>query len=140
MNHILEKISDSKDQLKTTPKDHQKSKTGSHEKPTIFLQRYLNSRNLLMVFMTQKLGSGLPTLKSSFGRDLKSHVVYETKCIRCGTNYVGQTSRSVTTRISEHQNKDSQVGQHWNVDSQGQLNAVVPHVTLNVKFWMPVGQ
>ena len=35
----LEKIiSGGKDQLRTTPKEHQKSKTRSHDKPTIFLQ------------------------------------------------------------------------------------------------------
>ena len=39
VNHTLEKtISGGKDQLRTTPKEHQKSKTRSYDKPTIFLQ------------------------------------------------------------------------------------------------------
>ena len=29
----------------------------------------------------------------------------------CGSIYVGQTSRHVSTRLTEHQKKDSQVGQ-----------------------------
>ena len=39
MNQTLEKIiSGGKDQLRTTPKEHQKSKTESIDQPTIFLQ------------------------------------------------------------------------------------------------------
>ena len=37
VNQTLEKlISGGKDQLRTTPKEHQKSKTRSHDKPTFF--------------------------------------------------------------------------------------------------------
>ena len=72
---------------------------------------------------TRKLRSCLPTLKSSFDRDLKSHVVYEIKCNGCGSIYVGQTSRHVTTRITEHQKKDSQVGQHL-VECRGATNDI----------------
>ena len=53
-----------------------------------------------------------PTPKSSFHRDLKSHAVYEIKFKGCGSIYVGQTGWHVTTRISERQKKDLQVGQH----------------------------
>ena len=112
-----------KDQLRTTPKEHQKSKFRSHEKPSIFLQYRGNLTHKLagklkklcelqVVFITHKLRSCLPTRKSPFDRDWKSHVVYEMKCNGCGSIYVGQTSRHVTTRISEHQKKDSQLGQH----------------------------
>ena len=39
VNQTLEKIiSSGRDQLRTTPKVHQKIKTRSHDKPTIFLQ------------------------------------------------------------------------------------------------------
>ena len=93
VNQTLEKIiSGGKDQLRTTPKKkHQKSKTRSYDKPTIFLQcrgnlpQNLSSKlkklcELQMVFITRKLRSCLPTLKSSFDRDLKSHVVNEIRC------------------------------------------------------------
>ena len=52
---------------------------------------------LQVVFTTCKLRSCLPTLKLSFNRELKFHVVYEIKCNGCGSIYVGQTSRHVTT-------------------------------------------
>ena len=124
VNQTLEKIiSGGKDKLRTTPKEHQKSKNRSYDKPTIFLQYRGNlTQNfagklkklceLQVVFTTRKLRSCLPTLKSSFDRHLKSHVVNEIECNRCGSIYVGQTSRHVTTRITEHPKKDSQVGQH----------------------------
>ena len=118
VNQTLEKIiSGGKDQLRTTPKKHQQNKTRSYDKPTIFQQYRCNlPQNLLsklkkfcelqMVFITRKLRSCLPTLKSSFDRDLKSHVVNEIKCNWCGSIYVGQTSGHVTTRVTEHQKKD----------------------------------
>ena len=134
-NQTLEKIlSGGKDQLRTTPKEHQKIKTRSYDKQTVFLQYRGNLTpnfasnvkklcELQVVFTTRKLRSCLPTLKSSFDRDLKSHVVYEIKCNRCGSIYVGQTSRHVTTRITEHQKRDSQVGQHL-VECPGASNDI----------------
>ena len=50
-------------------------------------------------------------------------MVYEIKCNGCGSIYVGQTSRHVTTRITEDQKKDSQVGQHL-VESHGATNDI----------------
>ena len=43
--------------------------------------------------------------------------------VDCGSIYVGQTSRHVTTRITEHQKKDSQVGQHM-VECSGAMNDI----------------
>ena len=127
-------ISVGKDQLRTTPKEHQKSKTKSIDKPTIFLQYRGNlSQNfasklkklceLQVTFTMRKIISCLPTVKSSFDRDLKAHVVYEIICNGCGSIYVGQTSRHVTTRITEHQKKDSRVGQHL-VECRGATNDI----------------
>ena len=63
-------------------------------------------------FTTRKLRTCLPTLKSPFDRNLKSDGVYKVTCNGCISIYVGQTSRHVTTRISEHQKKDSPVRKH----------------------------
>ena len=63
-------------------------------------------------FTTRRLRTCLPTLKSSYDKNPKSHVVYKGKCNGCSPIYVGQTSRYVTTRISEHQKKDFPVGQY----------------------------
>ena len=52
------------------------------------------------VFITRKLKSCLPSLKSSFDKDLKSHVVYELTCNGCKSIYVGQTCRHITTRVA----------------------------------------
>ena len=67
---------------------------------------------ICVIFTTRKLRTCLPTLKSPFDKNLKSHVVYKVKCNGCSSIYVGQTSRHVTTRISEHQKNDSPVEQH----------------------------
>ena len=135
VNQTLEKIiSGGKDQLRTTLKEHRKNKTKSIDKPTIFLQYRGNlTQNfasklkkrceLQVVFTTRKLKSCLPILISSFDRDLKSHVVYEIKCNGCGSIYDGQASRHVTTRITEHQKKDSRVGQHL-VECRGAKNDI----------------
>ena len=120
--------------VKTTPKEHQRSKTRSYDKPTIILQCRGNlTQNfasklkklceLQVVFTTLKLRSCLPTPKSSFDRDLKSHVVYEIKCNGSRSIFVGQTSRQVTTKITEHQKKDSLVGQHL-VECRGARNDI----------------
>ena len=135
VNQTLEKIiSGVKDLLRSTQNEHQKGKTKSIDKPTVFLQYRGNlTQNfasklkklceLQVVFTTRKLRACLPTLKSSFDRDLKSHVVYEIKCNGCGSIYFGQTSRHVTTRITEHQKKDSRVVQHL-VECRGTTNDI----------------
>ena len=70
------------------------------------------SSTLVLLLIYNKLRTCLPTLKSPFDKNLKSHVVYKITCNGCSSIYDGQTSRHVNTRISEHQKKDSPVGQH----------------------------
>ena len=67
--------------------------------------------DIKIIFTARKTRTGLRALKSSFDNNLKSHVVYKVTCNGCISIYVGQTSRHVTTRISEHQKKNSPVGQ-----------------------------
>ena len=50
-------------------------------------------------------------MKSSFDKNLKSHVVDKVTSNRCNSTDVGQTIRHVSKRISKHQNKDSAAGQ-----------------------------
>ena len=45
------------------------------------------------------------SLKSANNKNMKSHVVYETKCSGSAFIYVGQTSRHATTRLSKNQEK-----------------------------------
>ena len=77
-----------------------------------FASRLKKLCDIQIFFTTRKLRTCLPTLKSPFHKNLKSHVVYKVTCNGCSSIYVGQTRRHVTTRISEHQKKDSPVGQH----------------------------
>ena len=76
-----------------------------------FVSRLKNLYDNQTIFTTRKLRTCLPTLKSSFDKNLKSHVVYKVTCKVCGSIYVGQTSRHVTTRSSEHQKEDFPVVQ-----------------------------
>ena len=68
---------------------------------------------------TWKLKSCFPSLKSSFDKDLNSHVVYELTCNGCKSIYVGQTCRHNTTKVAVHAKADSSMGIHateWNED------------------------
>ena len=64
------------------------------------------------IFATWKLRSCLPSLKSSFDKDLKSHMVNKLTCIGCQPIYVGQTCRHITTRVAERAKVDSPMGVH----------------------------
>ena len=77
-----------------------------------FASRLKNLCDIQIIFTTRKLRTCLPILKSPFDKNLKSHVVYIVTCNGCSSINIGQTSRHVTTRISEHQKKVSPVGQH----------------------------
>ena len=62
------------------------------------------------IFNTRKLKSCLHGLKSTFDKDLKSHVVYELTCNVCNSIYVGQRCWHITTRVAEHVMVDSPMG------------------------------
>ena len=64
------------------------------------------------IFTTWKLKSCLLSLKSSFDKDLKSHVVYELTCNGWKSIYVGQTCRNITIRVAEIAEADSSMGIH----------------------------
>ena len=63
-------------------------------------------------FLNSKMKTCLRSLKSSFDKNLKSHLVYEISCSSCESTYVGETCRHVITRVTENQRDDSPVGQH----------------------------
>ena len=124
----------SKDQLKKNQKSITKCKTRTQDSPIIFL--YCSGKltenfksklkkifELQVALITRKLGSCLPALQSSFVSDLESHLVYEINCNGCGSIYVGQLSRHLKTSISEHQNKNSELGQHL-VECSGFTNDI----------------
>ena len=108
---------------KKTTSQKVKSVNNKELKPRFFVQNRGNiiqtfaSRlrklcNIQIIFTTRELRTCLPTLKSSFDKNFKSHVVYKSTCNGCSSIYVGQTIQNVTTRILEHLKKDSPVEQH----------------------------
>ena len=64
------------------------------------------------IFTTREPKSCLHRLMSSFGKDLKSHVVYELAFNGFESIYVGHTCRHITTRVTEHAKADSPMGKH----------------------------
>ena len=64
------------------------------------------------IFTTRKLKSCLHSLKSSFDKDLKSHVVYELTCNGFKSIYIGRTCQHDNTRVAEHAKADSPMGVH----------------------------
>ena len=56
----------------------------------------------------------LPSLKTPIEKAIKSGVVYQINCSRCQSCYVGQTTRHLITRIKEHKNVNTPVGNHFN--------------------------
>ena len=68
-------------------------------------------------------------------------MVYEIKCNGCGSIYVGQTSRHVTTSISQHQKKDPQV-RHRLVECRGSSNDIewkILHARRTVEKLVTIG-
>ena len=66
------------------------------------------------VIMTlRKLKTVTPSLKPPVENFLKSRVVYKITCPRCNACYVGQTSRHLKTRFSEHKNNSGPVKKHF---------------------------
>ena len=55
-----------------------------------------------IVMTLRKLKTVLPSLKPAVEKMLKSGVVYHITCPRCQACYVGQTSRHLQTRFTEH--------------------------------------
>ena len=65
------------------------------------------------IFKLKKLKTVLPSLKPPVVKMLKSHVVYQMKCSSCDASYVGQTTRHLTTRLSEHKSRKGLLKVHF---------------------------
>ena len=64
------------------------------------------------ILTIRKLKNCFPSLKSSFDKDLNSHVVCELTCNGCKSIYVGQTCRHNNTKVAVHAKADSPMGIH----------------------------
>ena len=70
------------------------------------------SQDINIVFTTCKMKSALPSLKAKVSKDYCSRVVYKITCTSCSACYVGQTSRHLKTRVTEHLKDSAPVGSH----------------------------
>ena len=55
-----------------------------------------------IVMTTKKVKTVMPSLKPAIEKTLRSGIVYKISCSRCQACYVGQTSRHLQTRFTEH--------------------------------------
>jgi len=58
----------------------------------------------LAFFSLNKFNKFIKTGKDPLPKKTKKHVVYKINCKDCDASYVGQTGRTLGTRINEHQN------------------------------------
>ena len=63
-------------------------------------------------------------IKDSVENDKKNGVIYEIRCGDCGESYVGETLRSLKTRLGEHQ-------RHAKPGARYDLSAVAEHAQVN---------
>ena len=66
------------------------------------------------ILTIRKLKTVLPSLKAPVAKPYKGWVVYQINCSRCQSCYVGQTARHLLSRIREHRNVNTPVGNHFN--------------------------
>ena len=78
-----------------------------------FVQRYCTDIEIKLVFSSFKVGT-MFSVKDPVPLDLRSRVVYKFSCAGCNACYIGETSRHLSTRVSEHlsRDKNSHVYQH----------------------------
>ena len=67
----------------------------------------------IVVKTLRKLKTVMPSLKPPVKKEFRSCVVYKITCPSCQACYVGQTSRHLQTRISEHKNISGPVRKHF---------------------------
>ena len=65
------------------------------------------------VLTLRKLKTVMPSLKPPVPMPMRSRVVYKITCPGCESSYVGQTVRHLKTRIAEHKNVNTPVGDHF---------------------------
>ena len=61
------------------------------------------------IITTTKVKDGLPTLKPKIPKELQSNLVYQFKCSRCISTYVGKTCRHLMIIVQEHRTRKKQV-------------------------------
>ena len=118
MFETVKKIIEGKKNLKVKASEPRNDRYLKDSPPLLTMQYRGNPSQLLaakvclipgaqIVFTTRKLKTCLPSLITSFARELISKVVYKLACSGCNSIYVGQTVRHLATRVDEHRKVDS---------------------------------
>ena len=79
----------------------------------------VKSTNIKIAFSKLFKVGDLLSVKESVPKYLQSFVVYRFTCHGCNANYIGETTRHLTTRIKEHSETDSKshIFKHLNTNS-----------------------
>lgn len=67
----------------------------------------------VMIMTLRKLKTVMPSLKPRVEMEFRSGVVYKIVCPRCHVSYVGETTRHLLTRHTEHKNNHGPVKTHF---------------------------
>ncbi|KYM95047.1 hypothetical protein ALC62_14318 [Cyphomyrmex costatus] len=87
------------------------------------LKRLLKNLNVNMAFFSlNKLNCCIKAQKDRLGRMSKKNVVYKIHCKDCDATYVGQTKRTLNTRIKEHKNDIRKTSGNFSVVSEHRIN------------------
>ncbi|KYN19367.1 hypothetical protein ALC57_08283 [Trachymyrmex cornetzi] len=76
----------------------------------------------LAFFSLNKLSCFIKAQKDCLTTFLKKNVIYKIKCSDCDASYVGQTKRTLMTRIKEHKNDIRKLNGNLSVVSEHRLN------------------
>ena len=93
------------------------------------LKRILNRYNIAVSFSSSStsLRSTLTRTKSSIPSPSTSNVIYRIPCLDCPASYIGQTKRTVLTRITDHERHyrlDKPTDSYGNIKSAPALHAL----------------
>ena len=120
VRHTLEKSLRGK--IPSAESSETKNKNDKTERKVLILQyrcklsdklseKIRKSAPVNVIFTTRKLKTALPRLKPVTPKELSSRVIYQFTCSSCNACYVGQTSRHLKTRVNEHLEEKTPVGQ-----------------------------
>lgn len=126
IEETLSKILENENKEKPAVEQHGQQEEGNNDvrRQLFFLQyrgkasedfaRALHKINApcTVVMTLRKLKTVLPSLKPAVDKFLRSGVVYQIKCPRCGARYVGYTCRHLVTRFKEHLQPSKTVKKH----------------------------
>ena len=80
-----------------------------------------------IIFTTRNLKIVVPSFINSMDKEIRRRVIYDITCPVCLSSYVGQTTRHLKTRLTEHSRLTAHVGTHFQecTDSTSDLSTKI---------------